>query len=123
MGRYYTGDINGKFWFGVQDSQDASFFGGTETDPGYKEYFFSKDDIRDIEQGIWECNKELRGYKTKMTKFFKKNSAYSDEMLLDAGIPANKIRTLLEWYARLLLGQKILKCVQKTGQCSFEAEL
>ena len=58
-----------------------------------------------------------------MTKFFKKNSAYSDEMLLDAGIPANKIRTLLEWYARLLLGQKILKCVQKTGQCSFEAEL
>ena len=28
MGRYYYGDINGKFWFGVQSSTDASNFGG-----------------------------------------------------------------------------------------------
>jgi len=27
MGRYYNGDIEGKFWFGIQDSNDASFFG------------------------------------------------------------------------------------------------
>lgn len=26
MGRYYTGDIEGKFWFGVQDSDDATYF-------------------------------------------------------------------------------------------------
>ena len=30
MGRYYTGDIEGKFWFGVQDSDDACHFGGSE---------------------------------------------------------------------------------------------
>ena len=28
MGRYYHGDINGKFWFGVQSSVDACNFGG-----------------------------------------------------------------------------------------------
>jgi hypothetical protein len=28
MGRYYSGDIAGKFWFGVQDSTDAENFGG-----------------------------------------------------------------------------------------------
>lgn len=28
MGRYYSGDIAGKFWFGVQDSDDAENFGG-----------------------------------------------------------------------------------------------
>lgn len=28
MGRYYHGDINGKFWFGIQNSLDASHFGG-----------------------------------------------------------------------------------------------
>ena len=27
MGRYYSGDISGKFWFGVQSSGDASEFG------------------------------------------------------------------------------------------------
>ena len=26
MGRYYTGDIEGKFWCGTQDSDDATFF-------------------------------------------------------------------------------------------------
>jgi len=31
MGRYYRGDIEGKFWFGVQDSRDAEHFGGKET--------------------------------------------------------------------------------------------
>jgi len=28
MGRYYSGSIAGKFWFGVQDSDDATKFGG-----------------------------------------------------------------------------------------------
>jgi hypothetical protein len=27
MGRFYSGDIQGKFWFAVQDSDDADFFG------------------------------------------------------------------------------------------------
>jgi hypothetical protein len=27
MGRYYTGSISGKFWFAIQDSDDASNFG------------------------------------------------------------------------------------------------
>ena len=30
MGRYYHGDIEGKFWFGVQSSTDAEFFGVEE---------------------------------------------------------------------------------------------
>ena len=29
MGRYYTGTISGKFWFGIQDSNDASHFTNT----------------------------------------------------------------------------------------------
>ena len=30
MGRYYSGDIEGKFWFGVQSSTDGEFFGAEE---------------------------------------------------------------------------------------------
>lgn len=29
MGRYYRGDINGKFWFGIQSSDDAACLGVT----------------------------------------------------------------------------------------------
>ena len=32
MGRYYTGQISGKFWFGIQDSTDADFFGTEYSD-------------------------------------------------------------------------------------------
>lgn len=35
MGRYYTGQISGKFWFGIQDSTDADFFGRP-----YKDNFY-----------------------------------------------------------------------------------
>ena len=32
MGRYYSGDIEGKFWYGVQDSDDATQFGCEPTE-------------------------------------------------------------------------------------------
>ena len=32
MGRFYSGQISGKFWFGVQSSTDASYFGVEPTD-------------------------------------------------------------------------------------------
>ena len=34
MGRFYYGDIKGKFWFGVQESEDASHF-GVEAEENY----------------------------------------------------------------------------------------
>ena len=43
MGRYYTGDIEGKFWFGVQDSTDADYF-GVQGEPRFYLYYFSEDD-------------------------------------------------------------------------------
>jgi hypothetical protein len=44
-------------------------------------------------------------------------------MLIEAGFKKEQIRSLLEWYARLELGEKILKCVKEKGSCFFEAEL
>jgi hypothetical protein len=38
MGRYYDGDIEGKFWFAVQDSNDGEFFGAEETNSNYINY-------------------------------------------------------------------------------------
>ena len=89
MGRYYNGDIEGKFWFGIQT-----------------------------------CIDTLGSWKEKLDKFFKENNGYNDEMLEEQiGLKKDKAKGVLEWYARLHLGQKIKKCVEEKEQCSFEAEL
>ena len=124
MGRYYRGDIEGKFWFGIQSSDDASFFGGEELEPNYLSYYFDEDDLPEIEEGIRECKKELGENEEKLDKFFGKVESYTDEKVAKAfGISEEEVMKMLEWYARLQLGEKILKCVKENGECSFEAEL
>lgn len=124
MGRYYSGDIEGKFWFGVQNSDDASFFGGTELDPSYINYQFEKSDLPNIEKGLEECTKELGIYEEKLNKFFEEKDSYNDEQIAKAlAISEDKVHKLLQWYARKELGQKILDCVKKQDYCNFEAEL
>ena len=126
MGRYYNGDIEGKFWFGVQSSNDGDFFGSKGEEPNtFLNYHFTKDEhLKDIKKGIKECEKELGTWKEKLDKFFKDNNGYNDKMIEDQlGLKEEKSRELLEWYARLELGNQILECVMKQGDCSFEAEL
>tara|TARA_R100001079_G_C4424434_1_gene141230 strand:+ start:433 stop:807 length:375 start_codon:yes stop_codon:yes gene_type:complete len=124
MGRYYNGDIEGKFWFAVQSSTDAEFFGVVGSEPSYLDYYFSEDNLKDIEEGISECKKELGDWKSKLDQFFKENDGYNYKMIEEQlGLVESQARDLLEWYARLDLGTKILKCVQKNGECSFTAEL
>lgn len=119
MGRFYRGDIEGKFWFGVQSSNDADHFGFTGVRPYELEYYFDTNGIEDIKEGIDKCIKDLGEYKDKIEDFFKEHDYYSDEDLESAGIPTK----MIEFYARLELGNKILKCVEENGVCEFTAEL
>jgi len=123
MGRYYNGDIEGKFWFAVQSSDDADFF-GVEGHYAYLHYYFDKDNMTTIDKGIKTCIDTLGSWKEKLDKFFKENNGYNDEMLeKQIGLKQEKAREVLQWYARLHLGQEIKKCVEEKEQCSFEAEL
>jgi len=124
MGRYYTGDIEGKFWFGVQDSDDASFFGGVGGEPTYLSYYFDGGDTEDIAKGIKTCKKELGKYEKMINEFFAENNGYSFEKLSEyLEVEEKEARALLEWHARLGLGEEIAKCVKENGECQFEAEL
>jgi hypothetical protein len=125
MGRYYTGDINGKFAFGIQASDDADFFGQIGSQPNYLEYEYTTEDLPNIKKGLATCKKELGNYKKKIDKYFNDNPCYNDDEMaksLDI-ITTAKLRELLQWYYRYQLGEKIYKQVKKTGSCSFEAEL
>jgi len=122
MGRYYHGDIEGKFWFGVQSSDDGDYFGMREQEPSYIPYY--SDDLELAEQGVKECKEVLRGYLTTMRKFFNSRSTYTNQSLAEALKVSEEITAhLLKWYARLTLGEKIVKCIKEEGSCWYEAEL
>ena len=124
MGRYYSGDINGKFWFGVQLSGDASFFGGHMTEPNYLEFSFDSSHQKAIDDGIAECLAELGDRKEKLGDYFRAHNGYTDKELAEAvGVKEKELNNVLAWYARLELGEKIRKCVEENGECTFEAEL
>ena len=129
MGRYYTGDIEGKFMFGVQSSSDADFF-GVEGEARFLNYSYSEEELPKVEEGIKECEGVLGEYLEHIDKFFKENDSFSSERLakyltelLGKNVTEENVRFNLEWYARLELGNQILECVMKQGECSFEAEL
>jgi len=133
MGRYYHGDIEGKFWFAVQSSNDADFF-GVEGEASHVNYYYHEDHLDEVKERLKECKRHLGKHKKQMDTFFKTDGekGYNDKMLLDYLLENNpkypiicggKVRELLEWYARLDLGNQIYKCIKDNGECSFEAEL
>ena len=124
MGRHYHGDINGKFQFAIQSSGDADFFGVKGYQPEHFFYNFEKDDLKNVNQGIEDCKKELGDYGRKMDKLLKNNDYFNREELQDfLKVDENKMRDLLKWNARLHLGNEIKSCIEKKGRCNFEAEL
>jgi hypothetical protein len=132
MGRYYQGDIEGKFWFGVQSSDDANHFGGSEIElqdeedgeVSELEYFFAKEDLESINEGIETCIKDIGEFKPKLDEVFSLSNSYNpDEIARQLGVGQAKYRDLMESYARLHLGNKIKKCVEDNGECRFTAEL
>jgi hypothetical protein len=139
MGRYYSGDIEGKFWFAVQSSSDAIHFGGVhdyvdgegevvdddDQDDAVEMYFhFDQTHMEDIQKGIATCLEHLGEYQEVLDNFFEKHTSYNDESLAkELGISVAKTRELLTNYARLILGLKIENCVGESGECNFEAEL
>jgi DNA-binding transcriptional MerR regulator len=118
MGRYYNGDINGKFWFALQGSDAADRFGVTGQQPSTLSYYFSEDDLEDVEAEIKNIEESLGDKLQLIDKFFEERNGYNDKMLEEAGITTDELRE----YADLGLGKQIRDSIIENGQCSFEAE-
>ena len=58
MGRYYEGDIDGKFWFGIQSSDDGEYFGAEEQDSNWINYYLEREWF-EASEGIKKCKKAL----------------------------------------------------------------
>jgi Sec7-like guanine-nucleotide exchange factor len=138
MGRYYSGDIQGKFWFAVQSSDDASAFGGEESyynfdgdevDEDSEElaeigYRFTTEHLEDINAVLEECHADLADHKKILDEFFQTTESYNmAEIKSLLGVETEGLaRGILRVYTRIDLGEKIKECVERTGECNFTAE-
>jgi hypothetical protein len=105
MGRYYEGDIEGKFWFGCQSSDDGEFFGAVQEEPQFVEYVIYAKELDAVHLGIQQCKENLKGY----SHIF--NKAYEGTLDEDPGwvkLNETKQKELYVWFARLDMGMRIL---------------
>ena len=141
MGRHYDGDIEGKFWFAVQSSDDGEYFGAiditeenTDSDyhNGFVDYVIYFSDIDRVKAGIDLCKRQLRGNYSILNEFFLSNKGYNDEMIIEhyqktRGIHINEgfLREQLTIFARLDFGTQILLYFNENPgeDCHFTAEM
>jgi hypothetical protein len=116
MGRYYFGDIEGKFAFAMQSSDAADRF-GVSGEQSTLSYYFDKDNLHDVEEELKNIVMNLGD------KFFHARKAYHGFSGYDEqekfGITNSQLSELYD----LALGLKIRRCIKLNGSCHFEAEL
>jgi hypothetical protein len=118
MGRYYNGDIEGKFAFGSQASNCCDRF-GVEGVERVLYYEFEEDNLADVEAEIKKIEEAL-GDKLQLIKdWIETDPSYVQ--LSDLGVGFDEA-DLSEYYD-MEIGIEIRDCIQTTGQCYFEAEL
>jgi len=121
MGRYYQGDIEGKFWFGCQSSDDGEFFGAKEEESNMVDYRISQKNIDEVHIGIAKCKEALGKY---LILFDLAYNGGLDKHSEWAKLNENEQRELYEWFARLDIGMRILvHFITNQGEdCYFSAE-
>ena len=128
MGRSYTGDIEGKFAFGVQSSAAADRFGRPGCAPGYLEYYYDDEAIPDLKIELKVIEDALGSHKRALQIYFDLYKTEHDapmdfpEYLKKAELPKLTKEQYKE-YVDYALGRQILDCVEREGSCSFTAEL
>ena len=126
MGRYYSGDIEGKWWFGVQSSDTPEKFGGYET---YIDYTICNNDT--FKGQVRQLKQDLGDKLEWMTQFFKEHSFYSDEKLQEFMMKKNpryngsELRQDLENFADYEFAMQVKQHFEDTGEdyCNVSSEL
>lgn len=119
MGRYYSGMIEGKFWFALQSSTAADRFGVPYSEPSFVEYYYTQDNLKGVEDEIQAIRDVLLNKEKILDDFFSEAGGYTDEDITNLGVSKSDLSD----YADLKLGIKIRDCIKEEGYCAFDAEL
>jgi hypothetical protein len=128
MGRYYNGDIEGKFVFGSQSSAAADRFGVTGQTPGYLEYYYDETNLDDLETELKEIENSFKEYKIPLLAYYDLFGVNDDvEITFEEYIKKGNLKAMdnkkQSDFNDYRIGRKILDCIKEYGECSFTAEL
>ena len=118
MGRYYKGDVNGKFMTGVQWSDAHERFGAVEENTGYVDYVVYRGSYNEI---LKELNKIDKESIERVKNMFDKVSGYNDGIQRRFQV-TNKD---LSDYADYIIGMELKEFFDNnkhSNQCSFVSE-
>jgi hypothetical protein len=126
MGRFYNGDIDGKWWFAVQSSDTPEKFGGYET---HIDYTICNDDT--FKNKVKQLENDLGDKFEWMTQFFKENDFYNDADLREYLIKKNprydksELSQDLENFADYEFAMQVKQHFEDTGEdyCNVSSEL
>jgi hypothetical protein len=121
MGRYYSGDIEGKFMFAVQSSDAPERFGAVEVNPGYIDYYVSPDAIDEIRNELDSITSLCGDQILRVRNMFDNEMGYNDDTMKKYGVTKQG----LSEYADYQLGKQILEFLEENEGfgCTIQAEL
>jgi len=123
MGRYISGDLDGKCWFGLQPSDFADRF-GVVGDSSHIEYRFATDDLPNIEKELESMEKKNGEDFKKLEDYFNKHGSYSDEEIQKClGVGYDASRCILREYADYKFGIRLRDYLKEHEECWFEVEV
>lgn len=103
MGRYYSGDINGKFMFSIQPSDAGNRFGAKEMHSNYIDYSVDRNQYENI---VKELDIILKtGSVDKVKKMFEKNNLYNEKTMKKFNVTNGDLRQ----YADYKLGTQMIE--------------
>jgi hypothetical protein len=124
MGRYYNGDIDGKFMFGVQNSDAADRFGVTGSQPSELYYYFDNENLEDVQKELERIEETCEPYLSAITNYFEAQPYYNDkDMAGHLGVTEEILKKYLSEFADYRLGKQIEEKIIEIGSCEFTAEL
>ena len=131
MSRYYEGDIQGKFAFGIQSSTAADRFGVTGEPPSYLEYYFDEDNIDKLRAELNNIHKSLDKYGDLIKIYCELLYHELDSLhfmdlrsyIEKANIKPPTCESVWSDMYDYILGKRILDCILEKGDCQFTAEL
>ena len=95
MGRYYSGDIEGKFMFAVQPSDAGEQFGAERNEPGYIDYYVNRENYELIVERLQELEKI--GGVNRVKKMFDENEFYNDNTMIAYNVSREDLANYADW--------------------------
>ena len=109
MGRYYSGDINGKFMFAVQSSDAGERFGATEQESYFIEYSVNREQYDKIEKEL-----EGNGFNAEVINL-RSIKPLDIETIINSVKKTNRVAVIEEGWQQSGVGAEIIAVIIKNA--------